>query len=96
MGLCITPYALAGTNANPFTSFRCEQTTRSAVGLRLTLCFPFWLPFVAFAAYPVFLFFLGHCPYRRHQRRKKGLCVHCAYNLTGNVTGVCPECGNKI
>ena len=23
-------------------------------------------------------------------------CVHCGYNLTGNVTGMCLECGNKI
>ena len=23
-------------------------------------------------------------------------CVHCGYNLTGNASGVCPECGHKI
>jgi hypothetical protein len=22
-------------------------------------------------------------------------CAHCGYNLTGNTTGVCPECGNR-
>jgi hypothetical protein len=27
---------------------------------------------------------------------KKGLCVKCGYDLTGNVSGVCPECGEKI
>ena len=26
-------------------------------------------------------------------RRAKGLCVACGYDLTGNVSGVCPECG---
>lgn len=26
----------------------------------------------------------------------QGLCRHCGYNLTGNVSGVCPECGNAI
>ncbi|GJM24382.1 MAG: hypothetical protein DHS20C16_07970 [Phycisphaerae bacterium] len=24
------------------------------------------------------------------------LCDHCGYNLTGNFSGVCPECGNSI
>jgi len=23
-------------------------------------------------------------------------CRHCDYNLTGNVSGVCPECGEKV
>ena len=26
----------------------------------------------------------------------KGLCLKCGYNLTGNVSGICPECGEKI
>lgn len=25
-----------------------------------------------------------------------GYCQECGYNLTGNVSGVCPECGEKI
>ena len=29
------------------------------------------------------------------RRRGKGLCSHCGYNLTGNVCGVCPECGAR-
>lgn len=24
------------------------------------------------------------------------LCKHCGYNLTGNVSGICPECGTPI
>jgi hypothetical protein len=31
---------------------------------------------------------------RRH-RRSQGLCVQCGYDLTGNVSGVCPECGRE-
>ena len=30
---------------------------------------------------------------RRLARLKRGCCVRCGYNLTGNVTGRCPECG---
>jgi hypothetical protein len=36
-------------------------------------------------------------PVRRTQlldhRRHRGLCECCGYDLTGNVSGVCPECG---
>jgi hypothetical protein len=33
-------------------------------------------------------------PYARDQaRRAKGLRVRCGYDLAGNVSGVCPECG---
>ena len=31
-----------------------------------------------------------------HRRRKKGLCINCGYNLTGNLSGICPECGERI
>ena len=31
--------------------------------------------------------------WRRRRREQRGLCVRCGYNLTGNVSGVCPECG---
>jgi hypothetical protein len=27
------------------------------------------------------------------RRRQAGRCAKCGYDLTGNVTGVCPECG---
>ena len=46
------------------------------------------------AAYPMLAFVRG--PVRRWQRARKGLCLTCAYNLTGNVSGVCPECGTEI
>lgn len=37
----------------------------------------------------------AHAPLRRWRRRRHGWCVHCGYNLVGNVSGVCPECGQK-
>jgi uncharacterized paraquat-inducible protein A len=30
---------------------------------------------------------------RRDVLKSRGLCPACAYDLTGNVSGVCPECG---
>jgi hypothetical protein len=33
---------------------------------------------------------------RRSQRVRSKLCGTCAYNLTGNVSGICPECGTAV
>lgn len=55
--------------------------------------FPFWFLVIIFAVYPSLLLI----PIvRRVRRSRKGLCLYCGYNLTGNVTGVCPECGTRI
>ena len=44
---------------------------------------------------------VGHFRYRaqhdrerRARRQAEGLCVACGYDLAGNVSGVCPECGS--
>lgn len=55
------------------------------------ISFPLWAPFLAFAAFPGLAFIRG--PLRRWRRRRRGLCVKCGYDLTGNTTGTCPECG---
>jgi len=33
---------------------------------------------------------------RRAPRTRPGFCARCGYNLTGNTSGVCPECGMKV
>jgi len=53
-----------------------------------------WVPFILVAAYPTIVIVTR--VYRRHRRRRKGLCLKCGYNLAGNVSGVCPECGERI
>lgn len=50
---------------------------------------PLWLPFLA-AALPTGV--LWH----RDRRPPPGHCQACGYNLTGNTSGVCPECGEPI
>jgi hypothetical protein len=32
----------------------------------------------------------------RSRRKKENLCLTCGYNLTGNLSGTCPECGTQI
>ena len=64
------------------------------MGMTAAVKLPLWMFFVLFAAYPAITFIRG--PLRRWRRRKRGECANCGYNLTGNVTGVCSECGTKI
>lgn len=53
-----------------------------------------WLPLVLLLAYPVIAFIRG--PVRRWHRRRHNKCVACGYDLTGNVTGICPECATAV
>lgn len=39
---------------------------------------------------------LGRYLLRRRRGRRSGLCIKCGYDLTGNVSGVCPECSTAI
>jgi hypothetical protein len=32
----------------------------------------------------------------RRSRQAKSMCSACGYNLTGNTSGVCPECGKRV
>jgi hypothetical protein len=52
--------------------------------------FPFGFPFLIVAVPTAIIF------WRDHRRRPPGHCRICGYNLTGNVSGVCPECGTSV
>jgi hypothetical protein len=49
---------------------------------------PLWMPFIFFVTVAA----LAH---RRARRPLPGTCGKCGYDLTGNTSGVCPECGTK-
>jgi len=53
---------------------------------------PLWMPVGLLVLWPVIAFLRG--PLRRARLVLKGLCRNCGYDLEGNVTGVCPECGS--
>ena len=55
---------------------------------------PCWGVVALFAFYPALAFIRG--PARRWRRRKRGLCIHCGYNLTGLTEPRCPECGSHL
>jgi hypothetical protein len=82
------------SNINPRGRFQYLSSARGRVSGWQYVAFPLWAPFSILAAYPTIAFIRG--PMRRWRRMRRGLCVACGYNLKGNVTGVCSECGNKI
>ncbi len=51
---------------------------------------PFWLPFAVCAGPTAYLW------WRRGRRIPPGHCRNCGYNLTGNVSGRCSECGTPV
>ena len=50
---------------------------------------PLYVPLLCFGTIAVYLTL-------RRRPRKPGTCHACGYNLTGNTSGVCPECGTAI
>ena len=50
---------------------------------------PFWIPVVLVGLPTVFLWL-------KDRRISPYHCQRCGYNLTGNVSGICPECGKPI
>lgn len=62
-----------------------------------SLDLPLWLALALASPYPFFTFFKSVIAARSRRRRgAAGLCVSCGYNLFGNVTGRCPECGTRV
>ncbi len=55
---------------------------------------PFWAIFGLLMLSPITEFLRG--PLHRRRRRRRGLCIHCGYNLTGLIEPRCPECGQPF
>ena len=64
----------------------CAQSTQ---GTWKEVVIPFWFAFALAATAFVLL-------WRRARRLPPGHCRGCGYNLTGNVSGRCPECGRAV
>jgi hypothetical protein len=61
-----------------------------------------WFTAIGFPYY--FLFFVTGLPtglwikrwMKKRRRKRLNLCSSCSYNLVGNISGTCPECGTVI
>jgi hypothetical protein len=58
------------------------------------LAIPYWSGLLVSALYPLWSTYRG--PIRRWRHGRRGCCRKCGYDLTGNVSGVCPECGRAV
>jgi hypothetical protein len=61
----------------------------------LNLRIPTWPLLILLGFYPTYVLVSAR-KRRRERMRRQGLCVECSYNLTGNTSGVCPECGKRV
>jgi hypothetical protein len=77
-------------------TYQCSNGSKRTVNdARATsLQAPFWLLGTVLLLYPAWA--LTARTFRRLYRRKTGRCLGCGYDLTGNVSGVCPECGTPV
>jgi hypothetical protein len=55
---------------------------------------PLWGIVLLCMPYPILVLLRG--PLRRRERRRRGWCVKCGYDLRGNVSGICPECSHPV
>lgn len=53
---------------------------------------PYWFVATVFFSLPAYKLRF----HRRGRRIASGLCTACGYNLTGNMSGICPECGTPV
>ena len=65
--------------------------TISGACTRVEMILPLWSLGLVATVPPALLLLV--IPIKRLLRRPKGGCHACGYNLTGNTSGVCPECG---
>ena len=72
---------------DPYTG---TERTRQGRPLPWAVVMPLWIPFVLVAVPTAYLW------WRDRRRIPPGHCRNCGYNLTGNVSGTCPECGQTI
>lgn len=83
----IGTYEIAARNVGGFR-IRCLRCPTAAFITALL-----FFPILSFALGP---FRTALRKRRRANRHRRGNCESCGYNLTGNTTGICPECGRTF
>jgi hypothetical protein len=83
------PYTETRPRGMAWREYATKLRTRDAWGERV-VDLPLWLVLVGFGAPTILSWWLDR------RVAVPGCCRCCGYDLTGNVSGVCPECGTPI
>jgi hypothetical protein len=75
---------------SPGTGYLKKEISVKASNEYVTLRVPLWVIVLGVGLPTAALFWLGR------KRIKPGHCAKCQYDLRGNVSGVCPECGTPV
>ncbi len=73
-------FSSRGRSVRPFVGSNANSTQ---------ILIPLWIPFIILAIPTAFFWYRDRRPPPNH-------CQFCGYNLTGNVSGTCPECGERV
>jgi len=100
-GACLCFFTVKSDGLFNWLPSNMEIGSFAIIDMRASMCyrsrrpklvvFPFWFPSLLLAAYPCYA--IAKSLVRPYCRRKSNLCCQCGYNLTGNESGQCPECG---
>ena len=83
-----------GYNAAPNQASFFLSSTQQGPFRFTWLVFPFWVVSLSLAGLGMMPIARG--PALRWWRRRRGRCLFCGYDLTGNRSGRCPECGDHF
>ena len=85
-------FTIVPVDSNGEPDLLSQEPTRYVTAI--TMQIPTWPLLILLGLYPTYVLVFAR-KRRRDRLRRQGLCVKCGYNLTGNTSGVCPECGTR-
>ena len=80
-----------GFESRKWTSKSVWDPGPTAVSASVTV--PDWSLLAPACVFPAVLLVRMSLRWRNRRRSRTGRCPNCSYSLTGNVSGICPECG---
>lgn len=84
-----SPWEIAAYGPLGRLGFFVDDRTGAAGNARIAIVFPAWVPLTLSLVLPVVWGV-------RRRKAMKGACRACGYDLTGNTSGVCPECATPV
>jgi hypothetical protein len=97
----VTTWLAPGGGPAPLATYLAEAgragINRASTPMPYAVRVPWWMLVMVLGALPLWR---GASSFRRDRRRRRlavrNCCLACGYDLTGDVSGVCPECGGSV